>query len=48
MQVLVFAFLLNKSCDHIFDMGGKYLSFSLTKHQKNCSILEIQHFLNWS
>ncbi len=42
------ALLLDESYDHIFDMEGECLSHSLRKYQENRSILEIQHFLNWS
>ena len=40
--------LLDESCDHIFDVGGECLSFSLRKHQENRGIPEVQYFMDRS
>ena len=38
---LVFAFLLDKSYDHIINIEEKCLSLFLRKYQGNCSIFKI-------
>lgn len=44
MHDQVIAFLLDESCDHIFDMEEECLNFSLRKHEENGGIFEVQHF----
>ena len=48
MRDQVSVLLLDKSCDHIFDVGGECLSFSLRKYQENRDIPKVQHFLDRS
>ena len=44
MRDQVFAFPLDKSCNYIFDIEKKCLSFSLKKHQKIVVFLKYNTF----